>query len=68
MQRSWLVKRAKPLIDSHQNLNQLKVDERAWELAVKRERELRLSSTLIFVWLGLNEFTPESSLDRFPEK
>ena len=32
MQLLWPVKRAKPLIDSHQNLNQLKVDESAWEL------------------------------------
>ena len=30
MQLSRPVKRAKPLIDSHQNLNQLKVDESAW--------------------------------------
>ena len=33
MQLSWPVKRAEPLIDSHQNLtDQLKVDESAWEL------------------------------------
>ena len=31
MQLSWPVKRAKPLIDSPQNLNQLKVDESAWD-------------------------------------
>ena len=55
MQLSWPVKRAEPLIDPHQNLNQLKVDETVWvgmrvdepELVVKRERELRLSSTLM---------------------
>ena len=40
MQLSWPVKRAKPIIDSYQNLNH----ESWWELAVKRERELRLSS------------------------
>ena len=33
-QLSWLVKRAQTLINS-QNLNQFKVDESAWELAVK---------------------------------
>ena len=31
MQLSWPVKRIKPLIDSHQNWNHLKVDECAWE-------------------------------------
>ena len=31
VQLSWPVKRAKPLIDSHQNLNKLKADESAWE-------------------------------------
>ena len=31
MQLSWPVKRVKPLIDSDQNVNQLKVDESPWE-------------------------------------
>ena len=31
MQLSWPVKRPKPLIDCHQNLNQLNVDECVWE-------------------------------------
>ena len=31
----------------------MRVHESWWELAVKRERELRLSSTLILVWSGL---------------
>ena len=55
--KSWLVKRAQTLINSHQNLNQFKVDESdegAWELAVKRQRELQPSSTLILVWSGFN--------------
>ena len=47
MQLSWPVKQAKPLIDSHQNFNQLKVDESAQELLrvgdQTREWELRLS-------------------------
>ena len=59
MQLSWQVKRAKPLIDSHQNLNQLKVDERAWEGMRVDESFLRPdqtrtrvdeSATLALVW------------------
>jgi hypothetical protein len=51
---------AKTLVIFHQHLNQFKVDESAWEFAVKRGRELRLSSTLIPVWSRLS---PASSRD-----
>ena len=42
-------KSAKSLVNSHQNLNQLRVDESQWS----NVRLLELSLTLILVWLGL---------------
>ena len=38
MRVDWIARVAKTLINSHQNLNQDKVDESRWALTVKRER------------------------------
>ena len=61
MQLSWPVKRAKPLIDCHENLNQLKVDESAREF-MRVDESWRWNESescdshplsLILVWSGL---------------
>jgi hypothetical protein len=56
LHESWLditARVAKTLINSHQNLNQFKVDESWWELAVNASESCtshQLSLTLILVW------------------
>ncbi len=51
-QLSWLVKRAQTCINSHQNLNQFKVDDSWWEwMRVGGQTPARVS-TLILVWPG----------------